>query len=157
MGLLEAKYILIVLLFLLAYVYSLEFAPWSRNICRQKWCDDANRVHESCVLGCTKSTKILTNGRGGSYVIGGSEESAQLDNCLVTFWGATHFCLYAIVGFVAPELFWEMFLLGCAFEGYEWYRYDCHDVLDIALNTCGFVLGGCSRMAYTRLSGGPSL
>lgn len=142
-----AKLILIIFLFVVAYAYSLGFAPWAKT-CEADWCRAANELHESCVIGCTQYTKPLTAGRGADYIIGGDGgTNQQMQNCLVTFWGFTHFMLFAMVGFIAPWLFWEMFAVGCLFEFYESVRFNCHDVLDIGLNTLGFLAGSYVRSA----------
>src|SRR5271169_2982863 len=136
-----AKSILIILLFVAAYAYSLEFAPRAKQ-CDTGWCEEVNKVHESCILGCNEYTKALTAGRGSDYIIGDNgATNERISNCLVTFWGLTHFMLFAMVGFIAPWLFWEMFAVGCLFELYESYRFNCHDVLDVGLNTLGFLAG----------------
>lgn len=146
MNFLAARYILVIFLFIVAYAYSLEFAPWSKQ-CTKEWCGKMNNIHESCLVGCNEYTKPLTTFRGQSYIIGGDpEKNNRMKNCLITFWGFTHYMLFAIVGFIAPELFWEMFLLGCGFELFEHAKFDCHDALDIGLNTAGFLTGQYVRM-----------
>lgn len=102
-----------------------------------------NSVHESCLLNTCKFDTCKNNLRGLNYYIDNTDKDKQikLHNCLITFWGFTHFLLYFILGLLYPKYFWQTFFIGAGFELYEKLRYDCHDVLDIVLNTAGFILG----------------
>jgi hypothetical protein len=82
-------------------------------------------------------------GRGDNYLIGIEDpvKNERMKNCLVTFWGVAHFALYFVLGVAAPDMFWETFAIGVGFEIYENYKFDCHDVLDVGLNSAGFLLG----------------
>jgi len=87
------------------------------------------------------------NGRGGSYIIGVDDpaRNEKMQSCLVTFWGLGHFLTYLLLGVAAPDMFWETFAIGVGFEVYEAYRFDCHDVFDIVLNSAGFLAGKALR------------
>jgi hypothetical protein len=75
------------------------------------------------------------------------EKSRELNTCLTTFWSASHFALYLALGMFAPSLFWQTFAIGATFEFYEKYAFDCHDVLDVAYNSAGFLIGKMARRA----------
>lgn len=137
-----SQYIIAILLYGIAYIYAMVFAVYIGK-CNDKICQKINRVHENCTLGCKNKTCNLTKSRGDNYFIGVTDEEKKnkLDNCLITFWGTTHFVLYFFLGIFTPNLFWETFIIGILFELYEKQYYACHDVLDIILNTSGFLIG----------------
>ncbi|AYV81799.1 MAG: hypothetical protein Harvfovirus63_2 [Harvfovirus sp.] len=137
-----SQYIIAILLYIAAYIYALKIAVGIGH-CNDELCKKINSVHENCIMGCDHKSCALTKSRGSNYFIGitDEEKKANLDRCLVTFWGATHFILYFLLGVLTPDLFWETFTVGVAFEIYEYYKYDCADGLDIILNTIGFLLG----------------
>lgn len=134
-------YILVALIYTIAYAYSIHFAPKIAGA-KAGWQKDLNNVHESCIVGCGGGLNKLSI-RGDNYYIGATDPEKQevLSNCMVTFWGFTHFFLYSVLGFLFPDVFWETFFIGVAFEAYEAVEYDCHDTFDIILNSAGFVVG----------------
>jgi len=120
-------------------VYALGFAPAIAN-CNEGWRGKFNNAHEACLLG--EGCKLSISVRGKNYIITGNDEiNEKLNNCAVTFWGGAHFLLYSFIGFLCPDLFWQTFIIGVAFEFYEYKKFDCHDTLDILLNTSGFLFG----------------
>lgn len=125
----------IFILYILAYIYAIEFAPWAA-----KHYNNLNEIHESCFV-C--GTDKLTHARGDQYYIGtmSDEKKKDLKKCVMTFWGFTHYILYAMIGYVAPDMFWETFAIGIGFEYYEKIKYNCEDPLDIAWNSLGFATG----------------
>lgn len=128
----------LIVVFLIAYVYSLIIAPWLKRAYPKS---RMNQMHEKCVTQATSAEKWMLRGRGKSYIIGGNEESSKLQSCLVTFWGASHFILYLIVGFLCPNKSLMFNTFGALFEVYEYYKYDCADPLDLLLNFSGYAVG----------------
>jgi hypothetical protein len=129
--------ILFCVLYILAYIYCLEVAPLIPGYKNEPY-NTINMIHESCIFN-NNFLKALTYGRGKNYYI---NSNASFDeNCIVTFWGLTHFLFHIIVGFFFPYLFWQVFVIGVGFEIYEYFAYDCADPLDIVLNTAGFIVG----------------
>ena len=136
--------VLLVLLFAVAYLYSLHFAPWIKeNYPKSR----INRVHEQCAANVQSVPRWLLGGRGKNYILGAADESSQLADCTVTFWGATHFSLYLAIGFLCPEHGAVANAIGVLFELYEWRVLDCADPLDIVLNASGFMIGRAVRAA----------
>ena len=137
-----SQYIAAILLYVASYIYALKFAVYI-GTCNKKWCRNVNNYHEKCMVNCGEYSCGLTTTRGENYYIGvtGEEQKDVLNKCLVTFWGGSHFILYLLLGFFCPNLFWQTFILGVLFEIYEEYMYDCHDALDVVLNTAGFLIG----------------
>lgn len=135
------KLIAIFVIYMIAFVYSLIFAPAIAKI-DHGVLGAVNRLHESSVVNCDSCT-ALTSGRGANYYIASMDEGKfeQLRTSLVTFWGAMHFLLYAILGYVAPDMFWETFAVGVGFECYEYAKYSCEDPLDVVWNSAGFLVG----------------
>lgn len=130
--------IAIIMLYVLAYIYSLIIAPLY-----SKEKDGINRIHESCVYGC-EICKHATKYRGNNYYIGTSmleSDKKNITKCILTFWGCSHALLYALIGYIAPNLFIETFVLGVVFEIYEKYKFNCEDPLDILWNSLGFIIG----------------
>lgn len=128
----------LVLLFAIAYVYSLKLAPWLKlNFPRSPW----NAIHEQCMSRDNSVPRWLLGGRGRAYILGGQKESSQLSDCVVTFWGASHFLLYLAIGIICPQYGLLANAIGVLFEIYEWKVLDCADPLDIVWNGAGFLLG----------------
>lgn len=102
--------------------------PWLEQITGQCWMHSAANVRPL---------------RGQNYLLTGRKSAKEF--CLVTTWSVAHFLMYALIGYIFPRYFWQSFAVGVAFEGLEWITLDCHDVLDIAWNSCGFVFGAWLR------------
>jgi lipid-A-disaccharide synthase-like uncharacterized protein len=140
------QFIYVIILYTIAYVYSLVYAPAiakdSNNI--------INSYHESCIYGCQVCSKV-TGGRGNNYYISNMnpEKKSILSQCLLSFWGLTHFMLYFIIGIVAPNLFWETAIVGAGFEVFEYFKYDCADPLDVIWNSLGFLTGKATLKLLT--------
>lgn len=107
-----------------------------------RWFPQLENIIEKCWIDgeFTSNLKFL---RGPQYTLTGNEPKKEF--CLVTTWGVSHFIMYAVIGYMFPQFFWESFAIGVAFEGLEWATLECHDVLDIAWNTFGFVFGAWLR------------
>lgn len=125
------KYLLLCLILTIAYIYSIILAPKLINN------EKINNIHESCFINCKYNICNLSS-RGDNYYINSSKTS---EKCMMTFWGFTHVLLYTILGFLFPDMFIQLFLLGIIFEIYEKYKFDCHDTLDIYFNTIGLLIG----------------
>lgn len=148
-----SQYIIAIILYICAYLYSLKFAVYIQNR-DEDWCKSFRKIHESCILGCPTNTEFITDGRGDNYYIGASDSinGSSLKKCMATFWSATHFMLYVLIGFFCPDLFYETLILGASFELFEYYKYDCADPLDILFNTSGFIVGkGINAYIYEEL------
>lgn len=145
-----AQLVVAVILYIFAYWYSLQFAV-SLNDCKTRACNAIHRAHEKCL--CNLAPIDFSALRGGQYYIGEmtEEKRKSLRGCAMTFWSASHFCLYFALGFFAPSLFWLTFSTGVAFEFYENMQFDCHDVLDVAYNTAGFIAGRACNRALARV------
>lgn len=134
------EYFIALIIYGIAFIYAIIIAP-KIGYCKTSLCNIINNIHETCLVYSNNTN--ITKYRGDNYYIGitDKEKKEKLDNCLITWWGGTHFLLYCILGYTVPTLFWETFTLGCLFEVYEYKKYQCHDALDIILNTAGFLLG----------------
>lgn len=137
---LSSQYIVALILYVIAYIYAINIAPFiskSDNIYLKK----IDFVHESCYTNICNAD--FSNTRGNNYYIDVMDQNKQklLKTCFMTFWGLSHFVLYSFLGYFAPDLFLETFMIGVAFEGLEKYKYDCHDLLDIGFNSVGFLFG----------------
>ena len=137
---LSAIYIITILVYIIAYVLAIEIAP-KISLCDSEMCTKFNKTHKSCIIENSTIARISTVGRGNKYFIGEGDNPTTLNNCVLTFWGSTHFLLYFVLGIIAPNLFWETFAVGVGFEIYEYYKFKCHDVFDIILNSSGFLIG----------------
>lgn len=122
----------------IAYVYSIHFAPFLAKHAPES---SLNQIHERCFRKAHPLMKGLLTGRGSQYIIGDDQQSASLDDCLLTFWGTSHALLYFALGYFCPRTFWTTFWIGVGFEVYEKLQYDCADPLDIMWNTLGFKAG----------------
>jgi hypothetical protein len=140
-------YGLLVLVYFIAYLYCIPFAVWAA---KQPELAVINSAHKDCILGlCLPRVQtVLTATRGKNYIISdrGGTSSARLKSCLITFWSFAHFMLYFILGLLLPHMFLETFVIGVGFEIFEYYKYDCHDALDIFFNTTGFLIGRTVRL-----------
>src|ERR1700684_4653422 len=110
---LYTQYLLACLLYIIAYCYAIVAAPMISNC---PTCQPLEKVHRSCVVGLNNQSKIISDIRGDKYYIGVDYNVADLNSCLVTFWGFTHFILYVLLGVLVPDLFVETFVLGVGFE-----------------------------------------
>ena len=89
------KILTISIILILAFVYCLQIAPKIETI-KTGILGKINNIHKSCVFPCEKNMcKTLTMTRGESYFINTPKiNQSQIKNCLVTYWGLTHFLLY---------------------------------------------------------------
>ena len=126
-----------------AVLHYLFFYP-SERLKRSETFQSVNSHSEQCVVKCDAvgCRPCDLSVRGRSYIVDGSEETnKKISECFITFWGVTHFMLYAVIGFFCPDLFWQTLAMGIGWELYEYEVFDCHDTLDIFLNTAGFLVG----------------
>lgn len=140
---LTAQYIVAIIIYAVAYFYAIKFAVAIKDT-RTGWKGVVNTFHEGCVLRAGGTAgEILTGGRGDQYFIGAMtpEKAKDLETNVMSFWGFTHGLAYFFLGIYCPDLFWQTFAAGCAFELYERQRYQCQDLLDIVWNTVGFAVG----------------
>ena len=86
---------------------------------------------------------FLRNNRGRNYYLNNANgvDKDVTPNCMLTIWGLSHVILYMILGWFVPDMFWETFFIGIAFEYLEKNTFDCHDILDIMWNSIGFLIG----------------
>jgi hypothetical protein len=102
-------------------------------------------MNKSCLMSCGENPhlKRLIQGRGENYYISEVDDhtTETLQNCFLSFYNATHFFMYLLLGYFCPSLFMETFLLGVAFEIYEYQYLDCADPLDVFYNCAGFAVG----------------
>src|ERR1700678_1149093 len=110
--------LIVALILTIAYIYSMIIAP---SLVNNQMFSKLNQLHESCIIKCGNLPCNISD-RGNKYYIG-SDKNA--DGCYVTFWGMTHFLLYAILGYLYPHRFLEFSLIGVLFELYEKRYYDC--------------------------------
>jgi hypothetical protein len=134
------QYVIAVILYIIAYIYAIMIAP-KITTCTTNTCKVLEKNHRKCLISTPALAPVIGGGRGASYYIGAENDSEELSNCFLTFWGLTHFMLYTALGFFCPDLFWETFAIGAGFEMYEFFKFDCHDSLDIIINTSGFAFG----------------
>jgi len=136
--------IIILSILTVAYMYSLVYAPSIENTSDDGFTGSVAKMNKSCLLNCTSEncTKYITDSRGKQYFISiPPSEQEHMRNCIITFWGFTHFLMYFILALLVPAFYVELFFIGVGFEIYEFYKYECHDVNDIYLNTMGILLG----------------
>ena len=136
--------ILIIILFSVAYIYCLVYAPSIENINDDSFTSLISSMNKSCLLNCNSDNckKYIRNIRGDKYFISiPKDEQIHIKNCLITFWGFSHFLLYLFATLILPDFYIEFFFVGIGFELYEYYRFDCHDANDIVLNTLGIIIG----------------
>jgi len=70
----------------------------------------------------------------------------QAPDSLATGWSVLHVILYFILAYCVP-IYWKLFILiGIGFEIFEWAFFNAHDVLDVAWNWFGLVLGMMMRI-----------
>lgn len=136
--------IIITIVMTITYVYSLIYAPAIEGSNDNSFTTKIAELHKSCLLNCetTKCKEFIENDRGDKYFISiPQSEQEDIKSCIITFWGVTHFIMYFILGYFVPAFYIELIFVGIFFEIYEYYKYQCHDIKDIYLNTIGILLG----------------
>lgn len=136
--------IIILSILTLAYIYSLLYAPSIENINDDTFTTSIAKMNKSCLINCNseKCKKYIMDSRGKKYFISiPASEQEHIQNCIITFWGFTHFIMYFILALLVPAFYIELFFIGVGFEIYEFYNFECHDVNDIYLNALGILLG----------------
>jgi hypothetical protein len=76
------------------------------------------------------------------------EISDLKDVCPVTIWSICHIVMYAIIGFIAPKLFWPMWIFGVIFEMIEYLAGPSQCPLDLGWNFLGLLIGISIRYTY---------
>jgi hypothetical protein len=145
---LNQQYIIVIILYAISYVYSLIFSVKIKDETDGIF-GRINDLNQKCFVNCKDVKKFnidcssLIENHGENYYIGmtNPENFKSVKTCLITFWGVTHFILYTFIGYFAPDLFLETFIIGAAFELYEKEEFNCHDLLDLVLNSAGFAAG----------------
>ena len=135
---------IVIIIYIIAYLYCLYYAPKIEHINDNSFQGKINKMNKSCLYNCkTEICKdMVDNNRGETYFIATKkEDQIHIKDCLLTFWGFTHFLLYFVLALLVPSLYIEFFFIGVIFEIYEFYKYKCHDGTDIILNTLGILLG----------------
>jgi hypothetical protein len=100
----------------------------------------------------SKVSEFLTCTRGDKYyTISGEREATNEEDkkifdfnqkyCITSLWAGTHIYLYILLGFYCPSLFWLTFFIGAAFEVFEYFKWECHDAIDVIYNSIGFGIG----------------
>jgi len=136
--------IIILTILTIAYIYCLVYAPSIENVNDDSFTTKIANMNKSCLMNCKSDNckKYINNSRGAQYFIAiPPSEQIHIKSCIITFWGFTHFMLYFVLALVVPDFYLELFFIGITFEIYEYYKYDCHDINDIFLNTFGIILG----------------
>ena len=143
----KKKIMYMIVIYFIAYIYCFNFA-FNGNIVKDDMSnisifDKIRLLNDTCVIQCNNDIcKNLIKNRGNNYFISSPEvKQVYLKNCFVTFWGATHFMLYFVIGFLLPSMFFESFIIGIMFEYYEYVKFECEDPMDIVLNSSGFLVG----------------
>ena len=136
------QYLILCLILTITYIYAIIFAVYMTGK-NDGWGIVVNDIHESCLLdkeydfGLSKLSY-----RGHNYIIAGDPVvNEKIQNCAITFWSGSHFLMYAFIGFFCPDLFFESLIIGIGFELWEYKEMDCHDTLDIIMNSAGFMVG----------------
>ena len=135
---------IILTIFIIIYIYCLHFAPKIENNYNSSFFGYLNRLHKSCLYCCKNTTckHVMSNLRGNNYFVGTSTDNqTDIKNCVITFWGFTHFLMYMVLGYIFPSCFFLLLISGVCFEIYEYYRFNCEDLFDIPLNISGLLLG----------------
>lgn len=110
----------------------------------------ATNFNTQCFIYNKNAAPILLRGRGTNYFLHNTRNATAeqtntiIDyskNCIVTYWGLSHFTLYFLLGLLAPNLFWISFTVNILFEYLEYRLANCHDFFDIVLNTAGLITG----------------
>lgn len=127
------------------YAASLAALAFTTAMLFSGWFKPVERLFETCWVGKKKKgngddlPSKLGRVRGSNYFL--TPSGRYSGYCLITTWAISHIILYAILGFMFPDRFWETFAVGIIFEGAEWLVMDCHDLLDVVWNSLGFCLG----------------
>lgn len=129
MGAYAKQLIAAIIVFIIAYLYAMCLATTLFKY----------EIHYTCMV----PSPIAIHSRGANYYIAGNKGPQPY--CLMTFWNFTHVMLYTVLGILCPDITLELFAAGVAFELYEAKKYDCHDLLDIAYNGLGLLLGHIIR------------
>ena len=127
---------LLAVLFLFNYLLTMWVAALDLRIVT-----DENR----CVLCCPKSCRRLISTRGSDYYMSAPCDR-KTETCLLTRWGVTHILCYGVIGFLVPQLWWMIFLIGAIWEVWE-SRHEYHDFLDLLWNGSGIAGGVMLRCA----------
>ena len=111
--------------------------------------DTRSRVGNACLLKCKGQLCQLCSHacRGSNYTL--DDESEDLYQCLVTGYSFLHVVLYFFLGLLTPYLLPYVLLVGVGWELFE-KRMECHDQMDVAYNTIGFILGGALRFCLDK-------
>ena len=109
-----------------------------------QWLKPLSSLFQTCWFGEKPLTSWMQKLRGNNYWLstGGTQQQKY---CLITSWAVSHVVLYAIIGYMFPNMFWHTLLIGISYEILEWCTLECHDVLDIVWNSVGFLIGAAIK------------
>ena len=96
-------------------------------------------VHTQCHIKCPSCPKL----RGENYFTYKTDPNYKRlneENCILNNWHISHFVLHFFIGFFTQNILLSL-AGGIGVELYEYWRYDCHDILDIIYNTLGALMG----------------
>jgi len=142
------NFILVALLFIFAFIYSIVL-PLTLAKKKSKAADTYSNIHDFCLLGCGDNNVFCqdcTSTKGQDYYKTNTgeinlEKEKNLKDCVLTFWGFTHYILYSVLGFIAPKYALIFFLVGVGFELYEYKYHGFEDCSDIFWNLMGLITG----------------
>ena len=138
----EIKYMIMLYLFALVFI-SLERYIETLIENKDNWF--ANTFNAGLIHFKSDHTEKITCKRGKGYFLkNGKQNAEQCDNlkyCVFTMWSFMHFIFYILIGFFCPSLFFLTLSIGIIFEIFEYFTFDCHDILDVVYNSSGFGVG----------------
>lgn len=111
-----------------AFVYSLYIVPNFSFL---------DSFHSRCIQTINIDLSFL---RGKNYYLNDETSTEKNKNCLTTMWNGIHVLFYFILGLLFPEHIKILSFLGIAFEVFEFFVFDCHDISDIIYNELGLLL-----------------
>lgn len=112
------------------------------------------KAFSKCYLKCDhKACSYLLGFRGKDYFLTfNGEKEIRVKTCLLSLWGVLHFVLFLIMGWLIPNVLWEVVGVSILYEMAEYLLYNCHDGLDIVLNVSGYLVGRILRNQVRQLS-----
>jgi hypothetical protein len=123
------------------------------NLEKDQLSKDLQTLFTQCVVRCPKGyecTFDAVNTRGTDYIYNSGNDHSDLEEnlkgCMVTGWNLSHFIFHLFLGCAFPQYLFAMFMLSATFELLEFAFFNCHDSMDILLNTCGLILGQILRL-----------
>ena len=105
------------------------------------------KAYSKCYISCKHPfCQLLLKFRGKDYFLTFNEQTElRVKTCLLSLWGVLHFLLFMILGYVIPNVLWEVVGVSILYEFAEYLLYNCHDAFDIVLNVSGYLVGRMLR------------